>query len=380
MITQMQEEHKSIFGRYERVMQIGVFILLFALFVSLFFWVKHANEGRLIRVSDKIITQFRTGLDYEMANLLSFSMALSEDGELKNALLKDDESKGYELLSNITKRFKKYTHLKTLRIQLLTPDFFIFSRSWDEGFEGMPLWWFRDDLHVFKERKEPKVGIETGRLLTFKATVPIWSGTTLLGYLEVITLLDEFAEKLHQKGIELFVMMDEKYLNKAELMRDFPRVDRYVVSNQNYNRILLSELKDLDWKTLLGEDYLYQQESLFLSEPMYNGEGEQIGYYVFEIAKETLGRYDSPEGSFSILSQFSDSDIEKVVETWGVSKESYRSIEDKELVALLPKLHKEDKKELEMKAKNALRNYTKEELINIILSFEHEEKKEGVVK
>jgi len=376
----MEERQKSVFYRYERWLRMGTFLVLFVLSISLFFWVKYANEGRLLSLSDRIIKNFRESLDYEMVNLLSFSMALSEDGELKNALLEDDEAKGYEILSSITQRFKKYTHLKSLRIQIITPDFFIFARSWDEGFEGMPLWWFRDDLDVLNKKREPKVGVETGRLLTFKATIPIRSGTRLLGYLEVITLLDEFAQKLHQKGIELFVMMDEKYLKKAELMQDFPRVGAYVVSNRNYNQALLNHLGKLDWKQLLSENYLYDKQTLFLSEPMYNGEGKQIGYYIFAIAEDAMKRYEKAKSGFSLLSQFSNEDIEKVVETWRNPAESYRNLEDKELVELLPKLHKEDKKELELKAKSILRTYSKEELIDIILTSEHKEKKVGVVK
>jgi len=376
----MEERQKSVFYRDERWLRMGTFLVLFVLSISLFFWVKYANEGRLLSLSDRIIKNFRESLDYEMVNLLSFSMALSEDGELKNALLEDDEAKGYEILSSITQRFKKYTHLKSLRIQIITPDFFIFARSWDEGFEGMPLWWFRDDLDVLNKKREPKVGVETGRLLTFKATIPIRSGTRLLGYLEVITLLDEFAQKLHQKGIELFVMMDEKYLKKAELMQDFPRVGAYVVSNRNYNQALLNHLGKLDWKQLLSENYLYDKQTLFLSEPMYNGEGKQIGYYIFAIAEDAMKRYEKAKSGFSLLSQFSNEDIEKVVETWRNPAESYRNLEDKELVELLPKLHKEDKKELELKAKSILRTYSKEELIDIILTSEHKEKKVGVVK
>ncbi len=376
----MVEHDQSMFRRYERILRGVTFLILMVLFVSLFFWAKYANEDRLANVSDRIVRHFRTALDYEMVNLLSFSMALSEDGELKNAFLGEDEEKGYEILSAITRRFKKYTHLKTLRIQMITPDFFIFARSWDEGFEGMPLWWFRDDLGILNKKREPKVGVETGRLLTFKATVPIISGVKLLGYLEVITLMDEFVTKLHRKGIELFVLMDEKYLEKAELMRDFPRVDRYVVANQNYIEPLLKILKHLDWKALISEDYLYREETLFLSEPMYNGEGKQIGYYVFAVSKEMMPIYKGDQGGVSFLTQFSNEDIEKVVKMWRSESGSYRTIEDKALVEILPKLHQEDKRDLERKAKSVLRTYSKEELIDIILSSKHQEKKIGVVQ
>ncbi|OYY54366.1 MAG: hypothetical protein B7Y52_07465, partial [Sulfurovum sp. 28-43-6] len=253
------------------------FGILMILFVSVFFFVKQSNEDRLISLGDQVINDFRSGLDYEMVDLLSLSLALSEDGELKNALTAGDEDQGYRILSKITERFKKYTHVKTLRIQILTRDFFIFARSWDKGYEGMPIWWFRDDLASLDKNSRPKVGMERGRLLTLKATIPMYSGDKVLGYLEVIKFIDDFALKLRKKGIELFALMDEEYMDKAELMQNFPYLNGYVVSNQNYNERYLEKIRMLDWKSFLVNNYRYEEGILYLYEPMLNGEGKQIG-------------------------------------------------------------------------------------------------------
>jgi hypothetical protein len=357
-----------------------IFIILVALFASVIFFVKNDKEDRLTNLGDHVVKNFRVGLDYEKVDLLSFSMALSEDGELKNALIEDDESKGYDILSNISKRFKKYTHLKSLRLQVLTPDFFIFARSWDKGFEGMPLWWFREDLNELTRNNEPKVGMETGRLLTFKATIPIRSGYKILGYLEVIKLVDEFAIKLRNRGIELFAMMDEKYLEQAELMRDFPRVSNYVVSNQNYNQQLLAKVKMLDWNTFLRKNYMYKEDILYLHEPMYNGVGKQIGYYLLVISNDALNKFEKENETISFFTQFSDEDIKKVVNAWENPYGSFRNQYDKDLIELLPKLEKKDKASLELEAKSILRTYSKEELIDMVLQNTHKEKKVGEIE
>ena len=356
------------------------FFILIILFASVFFFLKQSREDRLASLGDHIVSNFNAGLAYEMADLLSFSIALSEDGNLKNALIIDDESKGYLILSEITQRFKKYTHLKSLRIQVLTPDLFIFARSWNEGFEGMPIWWFRDDLKTLKRNKQPKVGMEVGRLLTFKTTIPIRSGKNLLGYLEAIKFVDEFAAKLHKKGIELFALMDEHYLKQAELMRDFPRLDGRVIVNQNFNHQLKSKIEYLDWNRLEKESYLYQDDRLYLIESMYNGVGEKIGVYLLTLSSEALRRYEKANQSVSFFTQFSDEDIEKVVESWSHPYGSFRSGYDKDLIGLLPKLNKEDKVELETEAKEILGEYSKDELIDIILSNKHKEKKTGAIE
>ncbi len=365
---------------FNKISLYAIFMVLIILFASVIFFVQNDKEERLKVLGDRVVQNFRSGLDYEMVDLLSFSMALSEDGELKNALLSLDETKGYSILSHISSRFKKYTHLKSLRLQVLTPDFFIFARSWNEGFEGMPIWWFRDDLDALNKNNEPKVGMETGRLLTFKATVPIRSGLKLIGYLEAIKMIDEFSVKLRNKGVELIALMDEKYLDKAELMRDFPIVHEYVIANQNFNQQFLPKIEMLDWDDFLTKNYTYEDGILYLNEPMYNGAGTQIGIYMLAVADDALNAFKTQSDKISFFTQFSDEDIEKVVNAWENPYGSFRNAYDKDLIELLPKLHKEDKTELEFKAKSILRTYTKEELIDIILSNKHREKKVGEIK
>jgi len=356
------------------------FVVLMVLFISVFFFVQHSKEDRLVSLGDDIVGKFRAGLDYEMVDLLSLSLALSEDGELKNALTKEDESRGYRILSKITERFKKYTHLKTLRIQVLTPDFFIFARSWDEGYEGMPIWWFRDDLASLNKSARPKVGMETGRLLTLKATIPIRSGDKVLGYLEVIKFIDEFALKLRRKGIELFALMDERYLEQAELMRNFPLLNGYVVSNQNYNQQYMDKIKRLDWKNLFQKNYRYEDDTLYLYEPMVNGKGKKIGIYLLCIQEDALQKHEKENQSVSFFTQFSDEDIKNVVDAWKANPDSFRNEYDKDIVELLPKLNKEDKLGFEMEAKRVLQKYNKDELIDIVIENKHNEKKSGIVK
>jgi hypothetical protein len=365
---------------YSRISFFSVFALLLVLFTSIIFFVQNDQQDKLVRVGDKIIKNFREGLDYEMVELLSFSMALSEDGELKNALTSDDEGKGYSILNHISERFKKYTHLTSLRIQVLTPEFYIFARSWSEGFEGMPIWWFRDDLEKLKKNQKPKVGMETGRLLTFKATVPIRSGDKILGYLEVIKFIDEFSAKLQQKGIELFALMDEKYLEQASLMRDFPVVNSYVVANQNFNQQFLAKVKRLNWKILMQENYRYEEGIFYIHEPMYNGVGTKIGLYLLAIPEDILSKYEQKQDTFSFFTQFSDEDVEQVVDAWQNPNGSFRNFEDRTLISVLPKLKVEDKVKLEAQAKMILRTYSKSELIDIIIENKHKEKKVGVIE
>jgi hypothetical protein len=366
--------------KYDKTILIGMFFLLLILLSSSIFFFSRTQDDRIAALSDTIIFEFRSALSSEMAQLLSFSLALAENGDLKEALQKEDESNGYQILRNITERFKKHTHMTSLRLQALTPDFFILARSWDEGFEGMPIWWFRDDLETLKNNKQPKVGMETGRLLTFKSTIPIRSNKKLLGYLEVIHLIDEFSVKLRSKGIELFALMDEVYLEKASLMRDFPRLFGRVIANQNYNISLKRRIEDIETNKLFAKQFFMQDNRLFLWEPMYNGEGDEIGGYLLVLSENSLRNFEADSQNFLRFGQFSEEDIKQALELNGQNFGSFKSGYDRDLVGLLSKLHEEDKRELEQEAREILNLYEKNELIDIILDNKYQEKKNGVIE
>ena len=358
----------------------SVFIVLLSLSLSILFFLNESQKDKLQTLSRHVLDDFQKDLVYENADLLTFSLALSEDGALKNALISNDEERAYEILSAITKRFKEYTHIQTLRLQVFDNDFFIFAQSWGNASVGMPMWWFRDDLEKLKKNKHPKVGMETGRRLTFKATIPIKSGKEYIGYLEVIQFVDEFAKKLRQKGIELFALMDMKYLEQASLMREFPFLESYVISNKNFNKKLELKAREIDWETLKEDGYFYKDKILYLLEPMYNGDKEEIGKYLLVLPSETVAHYSREYQDISIFTRLRDKDIYKVVQLWENPSGSYKNIEDKNLVEWFGKLHKEEKKMLIEEVRKNLDVYTKDELIDIILERKYKEKKVGIIE
>ena len=357
-----------------------IFIILLLLSLSILFFAKESSNDKLQELSRYIVDELQRGLAYEKADLLSFSLALSEDGALKNALTDEDEQQGYEILSGIARRFKEYTHIKTLRLQVFDNDFFIFAQSWGNASAGMPMWWFRDDLERLKYEKRPKVGIETGRRLTFKATIPIRNGKENIGYLEVIKFIDEFSKKLHQQGIELFALMDTKYLENASLMKEFPFLNNYVIANKNFNKKLKFKADFIDWEVLKSIGYYYKDGILYLLEPMYNGARVEIGKYLMVLPPESVIHYQKKYQDRSTFTRLSDAEIYRVVKLWEHPSGSYRTAKDKNLIEWLPKLHQEDRVSLEKEAKAMLNTYSKDELIDIIIESEHKNRKIGRVE
>ena len=356
------------------------FIVLLLLLVFILFFNHESNKDKLQELRRYAVSDFEKVLAYENANLLSFSLALSEDGALKEALQEENQQAGYELLYSISERFKKNTHIKKLRLQLLNNDFEIFAQNWKQDSVGMPLSWFRSDLQKLKFNKKPKVGIETGRRLTFKATIPIQNGQKYIGYLEVIKFIDDFASKLHQQNIELIALMDPKYVIKDSLMKEFPRLKGYVIANENYNSKIKKRAASFDWKELESLGYYQYGEMLFLLKPMYNGEYTQIGQYLIVLPKKKFREYKKSYQDISFITRFSDEDIYNFVKRWEHPSGSYRTLKERELLELLPKLYAKDKVVLTQAAKGILKKYSKQELIDIILKNNHKVNKVGMIE
>jgi len=357
-----------------------IFVILLSLSLSILFFEKESEKDKLLQLCHHVLEDFQKGLAYENANLLSFSLALSEDSALKTAFKNENEQEAYEILNAISQKFKKYTHIKSLRLQLFDNDFFIFAQSWGQSSVGMPLWWFRDDLTKLKQNKNPKVGMETGQKLTFKATIPIQEGSKALGYLEVIKVVDEFTEKFHKEGIEIFVLMDRKFDAKASLMKKAFHLSKYIIANNNFNQKLKKKAEKIDWKELENLEFYYENNILYLLEPMYNSTREKIGKYLIILPPETVKRYQKEHQTVSLLTRLNDQDLFNVVELWENPTGSYLNNQDKNSIQWIQNLPKEKRIKFKKEAEDILQRYSKDELINIILETKYKEKKVGIIR
>ncbi len=358
---------------------IIVLILILGMLLIILLISQNIRMNKYEQIADDIITYFRKELDIQKSNALSLAIVLAQNEALKEAMIDDDEEKGYKILSLAISQLQKYTFTKDIRAQAIAKDLTIFARSWDQNFAGMPLEGFREDLFRIKKIKKPKVSIETGRLLTIKATTPIKKGLKVLGYLEIISFFEPLTENLRKKGIETFVLMDDKYLNVATLMRENPLIDDFVVANRNYNFKILLTMKRIDFDKLKYSRLIYQNDNLYIYEPMFNGVGEKIGAFVLVLPKETLNRF-LKSSDISFFLRFNEREFYNIVNIWENPNEQYKSFYEKELISMLSTIPDKDKKYVEEELRDLLKDYSKDELIDIILKREKREKKVGIIK
>ncbi len=361
-------------------------IIFFALLLfvsvggSIWYFSKKIEENRYKRISDTIRTYFRNELSLQKSQALSLAIALAENKALKEALWDDDEDRGFEILSKSLQRLREYTFMKNVRAQILTADLTIFARSWDNTYAGMPLDIFREDLRAIKTLKKPKVAIESGRLLSIKATTPIMQRSKAIGYLEILQFFDKITDKLRYSHIELLVLMNDSLLDTATLMRENHTVQHYVISNKNHNANLLKTLKKIDLEKLRGQNYLDIGDYFLIAEDMRNGRGEDIGFFLLILSRNDLENLMNGEKPLSFFLNFTKKDLYQIINRWEDPTDGYRSIYDKNLFKLLNTFEGEDRMLVEQEIYEVLQDYDKKELIDIIIYQNRQRKIKGKIE
>ena len=367
--------------RNYKVLFLSLFFILFTIMIVSIFWVNaKVKDSKLNEVSDNILTLFRHELDIQKSNALFLSVSLSGDKALKEALLDEEEDLGYDILIQKLNILKQYTFVKDVRTQLLTKDLYIFARSWDNMYAGMPLEGFREDLQLIKKILKPKVSIDPGRLLTIKATTPFRDGDKLIGYVEAIKTFDEITSILRKRDIELTVLMYDDFLDVATLMRENPSFGSFVISNKNYNGTVFADLQEIDSKMIERENFIEREKFLHIFDVMRDSSGERIGFYVLSVSKDNLSEYEKMKDGISFFLNISKTDLYNVTESGERKQGSYKSVYDKAFLDLLEGLSENEKVIFEESAREILKSYSQEALIDIILEKQYKKKIEGKIR
>jgi hypothetical protein len=348
---------------------LAVFLVFVIVLLVLIVQLKQQSGALSVkRISDQLAVILRSELDKEKENALRYALVLSKNEALMEAMDNDDEEKGYLILSELMHSIKQYTNT-LIRTQVITDDFLIFARSWDNTFAGMPIDEYRPDLRYFQQNKKPRSAIEVGRRLGIKATVPIRKGSEPLGFVEVLQFFENTTDYFRKMGVELYILMDERFYNIAILMQNNPFVgNSYVIANRHYNTAHLADMEALDWERLRRDDVVRADKKYFFYEPMVNGAGENIGAFVMVMPEQRLKYFASKE-ELSFMISFSRSELYEITKRQFDSEMGYKSRYDKELLYLKDVVPPEDRELFAEEARERLGEYSKEELIGVILNY-----------
>jgi len=354
-----------------------VAVVLMLLFFNRFFSYKVTNEA-LHKASDQLSAILHQNLEQEKSSALRLALVLSQNSDLAEALENDDEDRGYELLSRTMRTIHEHTKVM-VRSQIISADLTIFARSWDNSFAGMPLDMYRPDLNYFERNKQPRAAIEVGRRLGFKATVPIYKKSQLLGFVEVLQFFESPTLYFRNAGIDLYVLMEERFQNIAILMQENPKVGGYVVANLAHNPLHMPMLSHINLKALFQKRVMAYDEHYLFMYPMKNGEQETIGAFVMVLSREAFERFIQEEG-LSFLIDATKKDLVAMIKEEEMDDTLFKSRYDKTLMFVKESVAKEDRELFMQEAYEKLNEYSKEELISILLHYNFNRRIQGAIE
>ncbi len=332
-------------------------------------------------VSDQLSLALRSELDKEKESALRFAIMLAESSDIIGALHEGDEDFGHMKLKHIMNRVNQYITIP-IRAQIITPDYLIFARSWDEEntYAGMPLTRYREDLDDVKRYKSPRASIEVGRRPGIKATVPIYEDNKLQGFVEVLRFFDDSTRFFHKFGIDLYVLLDDSYYDTAIFMQNNPTVSNYIVSNRGWNMVNLKLLQRTDFKKLRQERVLKKEDKYIFYEAMHNGQARVIGAFVLVLPEKSLKHFASAEKDLSFLLEFSRDSLYDITKKEKYDNKLYKNAYDQALLSIKDTVPQEDRELFLDEAKDVLSTYSKEELIAMILHYKQTRSIKGKIK
>ncbi|MBD3823846.1 MAG: hypothetical protein IE916_04980 [Epsilonproteobacteria bacterium] len=359
---------------------IITFFTLLVLIIAVFLFFKFEVQDQKVDYAlDMVTLSLESQLKHEQMNALEIALVLSKNQGLLEALRIEDEDEGYRILSDIMLTIKSNTN-RYIRAQVITADYHVFARSWDNIYAGMPLEDYRSDLYYFNENKKARTSIEIGRRLGIKATVPVYANEELIGFVEVIDFFESLTSYFRSQGIDLYVLLDDKYFEQVVLMQENLTIKNYIVANRNYNFNNIQTLNRVDFKNLRVTREAHLDGKYLFYETMRDGSGQSIGAFVFVLPQKYLEYFKNPEDDISFLINVTRSSLYDVVKHEEQLSSSYGNFDAQTLLYIKEGIPKEDRELFYEEAYKKLDKLDKDQLIQLMLEHKVVNKIDGKIR
>ncbi|MGB7403320.1 MAG: cache domain-containing protein [Arcobacter sp.] len=256
-----------------------LFISLLALvLVSFIFYIllNINNQKKLISNLENSLAITKNLLEEEKRYALSLSILLSQDEELINAYESNNRKKAFDIVNKKINGLKKLQN-SLFEVQIHTKELNTYLRSWDFSKKDIPLSSFREGLVKVKKENKPLVSIELGKRLNIKAISPILRNGKFICSIEVIIGFDYLEKELKDKGYNLDILLNNKYLNIATTLKNNPKIGEFTLVNK---KILNTSF---DTNTLEDYGYFTDDDNAFSYFTYYSLNREKLGYFIISL-------------------------------------------------------------------------------------------------
>ncbi|MDQ7042428.1 MAG: cache domain-containing protein [Sulfurimonas sp.] len=352
-------------------------ILLILLVSTAYFYMKSEREFQE-RIHSVLINLLNKQVANEKEKAFNFALALSQNETLQKAITSNNTQKSYIILKNYMKTIETFSGSQ-LRIQIVSKDYTILARSWDNTDAGVNVKKNRPDLEEVKQTLKAHLSFVAARRLVLIASIPIIEDGELIAFLEVIQRFGELEQYFSNYGVGLVVLLDDKYEKQAVLLKNRQRISNMIVANLGANINYIEILKKVNLQKLWQHGYVKKDQHLFFYTSILNADDENIGAFVLVLSEERLKLFNAFEQELDTFFTYARKDIYNSVKT-KKRLNPYNKLSNKELLTLKNCADNKDKKYIEEKLSTELQSYTKDELISLLLETNPNNISRGKIK
>lgn len=284
-----------------------LFTLLILISLIIYFYIQNRIEF-VSKVNTVLINILDKRVEVEKEKTFNFALALSQNETLQNAIKNKKKQKCYEILNTYMTTLEMFSGFQ-VRAQIVTTDFNILARSWDNSDAGVNVKANRPDLKKIKQTLKPHLSFEAARRLVLIASIPIVNNKQLIGFVEVIQRFESLENYFRNFDIDIVVLSNSKYEKQTVLLKNNPRIKNMIVANNGANINHIKSLQHLDIDTLLTNGILKDEKYLYFSKKIFNSNSENIGYFILVISKQKLKLFNAFENELNSFFTYSRKDI-----------------------------------------------------------------------
>ncbi|MDF1878911.1 hypothetical protein JHD46_04575 [Sulfurimonas sp. SAG-AH-194-C20] len=353
------------------------FILVVLVALTGYFYIKNEQEFEE-KIHAVLINLLSEKVASERAKAFNFALALSQNETLQKAIKNNDAKKSYIILKNYMNTIETFSGSQ-VRIQIVSKEYVIFARSWDNSDAGVNLTTNRPDLRKVRETLTPHLSYVAARRLVLIASIPVVKEGEFIGFLEVIQKFTELEKYFADYGTGLLVLLDSKYEKQAVLLSKNPRVANMIVANEGANINHIKILRKINLQELRDYGFIKKDKYIFFYKSILNADDENIGSFILILSQERLKLFSAFDTELNTFFTYARKDIYNST-TSKKKLNPYNNLTNKELLTLKNCAFNEDRIYIEQKLSNELLSYSKDELISLILETNTNNISRGKIK
>ena len=354
-------------------------LILIILFITIVYFYFQNKQEFINRVNIVLINLLDKQVEHEKSKAFSFALALSQNETLQTAIQNRDSAKGYEILRRYMKTLETFSG-SMVRTQIISKDFVIFARSWDNSDAGLNIKKYRPDLVEMEQTRAPHLSFEAARRLVLIASIPIIKDDEFIGFVEVIQKFDSIENYFANYEVDLLALLDEQYQDQAILLGKNPRIRDTIVANEKANINHIAYLQNVGIKRLLAQGVLEGESHFYFSKAILNTKGQNIGSFILILSKKKIKLFSAFEEELDAFFTYARKDLYYSTINHDPSINIYQDTTSKTLLLLKESVHQEDRIALEDRLRKQLKEHTHDELVSLLLDANSNKISRGKIK